>query len=135
MTKGLLDTNVVIHGRALDVEQLPESNWICSITLAEISVGPHVATGRAELALRLQAARVAKSFNPIPFDNHSATIYGRLYKAMLDYGRQPRGRIADLMIASVAVSREIPLYTMNPKDFVGLEDYLEFVPVDRPSLN
>lgn len=35
--------------------------------------------------------------------------------------RPPRGRLADLMIASVAAANQLPLYTRNPKDFTGLD--------------
>jgi len=47
-------------------------------------------------------------------------------------GRKPRRRIADLMIAAVAVAEELPLFTTNPGDFAGLDDLLVVVPVTRP---
>jgi len=36
------------------------------------------------------------------------------------------------MIASTAIAEELPLYTMNPKDFMGLDGLLTIVPVNRP---
>jgi predicted nucleic acid-binding protein len=49
-------------------------------------------------------------------------------------GRKPRGRVADLMIASVAAANRIPLFTTNPDDFRGLERVLTVVPVPVPAL-
>ncbi len=37
------------------------------------------------------------------------------------------------MIASVAISNRLPLYTCNPNDFKGLEALLTVVPVTRPT--
>lgn len=51
---------------------------------------------------------------------------------MIAAGRKPRRRIADLMIAAVAVAEELPLFTTNPSDFAGLDDLLVVVPVTRP---
>ncbi|MEU5988215.1 PIN domain-containing protein [Spirillospora sp. NPDC047418] len=76
--------------------------------------------------------RTENEFDPIPFDVEAARIYGRVCAAVVAAGRRPRRRIADLMIASVAVAEGLPLYTTNPQDFVGLEDLLTVVPVTRP---
>ena len=51
---------------------------------------------------------------------------------MVAAGRQPRRRIADLMIASIAVANQLALYTTNPGDFVGLDDLGTIVAVPRP---
>jgi hypothetical protein len=48
-------------------------------------------------------------------------------------GRKPRGRIADLMVASVAAANRLPLFTTNPDDFRGLETVLAVVPVPVPA--
>ena len=47
-------------------------------------------------------------------------------------GRKPRGRIADLMIASIAAANRLPLFTTNPADFQGLESVVTVVPVPIP---
>jgi hypothetical protein len=46
--------------------------------------------------------------------------------------RKPRGRIADLMIASIAAANRLPLFTTNPADFQGLESVVAVVPVPIP---
>ncbi|NBH03016.1 type II toxin-antitoxin system VapC family toxin [Amycolatopsis sp. SID8362] len=67
------------------------------------------------------------------FDTESARVFGRVSAAVFATGRTPRRRIADLMIASVAIARRMPLFTTNPKDFAALEALLEVMPVDRPN--
>jgi predicted nucleic acid-binding protein len=47
-------------------------------------------------------------------------------------GRKPRRRLADLMIASTAIAEGLPLYTINPAGYAGLEKLLVVVPVSRP---
>jgi predicted nucleic acid-binding protein len=47
-------------------------------------------------------------------------------------GRKPRRRVTDLMIASVAIAEELPLFTTNPDGFRGLDELLIVVPVARP---
>ena len=45
----------------------------------------------------------------------------KLVAATAAAGRSHRSRIADLLIAAVAHANNLPLYTRNPQDFVGLE--------------
>lgn len=140
--QGLVDTNIVIVRRWLDPTELPDEMAISAITLAELSAGPHeVRSGRdqsgydehAERARRLEILQRAENeFDPIPFDTEAARIYGRVTAAVVGAGRKPRRRIADLMIASVAIAARLPLFTTNPKDFVGLDNLLTIVPVNRP---
>jgi predicted nucleic acid-binding protein len=47
-------------------------------------------------------------------------------------GRRPCGRVADLMIASIAAANRLPLFTTNPADFNGLESVVTVVPVPVP---
>jgi hypothetical protein len=49
-------------------------------------------------------------------------------------GRKPRRRIAGLMIASIAVAEELPLFTTSPGDYSELGELLTVVPVTRPQL-
>jgi len=124
--------------------ELPVEMAISAITLAELSAGPHEVRRNdeqadydeyAERARRLDVLQRAENeFDPIPFDAEAARIYGRICAAVIGAGRKPRRRVADLMIAAIAIAEELPLFTTNPDDFKGLEDLLTVVPVTRPAL-
>lgn len=137
--QGLLDTNIMILRRWIDPAELPAEMAITAITLAELSAGPHQVRGAAEYDEHAERARrmdilqrAENEFDPIPFDAEAARIYGRLCAAVVAAGRTPRRRVADLMIASIAVAEELPLFTTNPDDFKGLEGLLAVVAVRRP---
>lgn len=130
----MLDTNVVVHLSRLDGASLPDELVISAVTLAELSAGPHHANDPAERARRVSVLQHAEAtFDPLPFDAQAARVFGRVATALLAVGRTPRRRIADLMIAAIAVAHELPLYTTNPADFAGLESLLTVCPVDRPA--
>jgi predicted nucleic acid-binding protein len=138
--QGLLDTNIMILRRWIDPAELPAEMAISAITLAELSAGIHQVRadqGRyeehAERALRMDVLQRAENeFDPIPFDVEAARIYGRICAAVVAAGRTPRRRVADLMIASIAVAEELPLFTTNPDDFRGLAGLLTVVPISHP---
>jgi predicted nucleic acid-binding protein len=140
--QGLLDTNIVILRKWIDPEQLPAEVAISAITLAELSAGPHEVRRNdeqddydehAERARRLDILQRAENeFDPIPFDADAARIYGRVCAAVIGAGRKPRRRVADLMIAAIAIAEELPLFTTNPDDYKGLDSLLTIVPVTRP---
>lgn len=131
---GLLDTNILILRRQLDPAELPPLMSISAITLAELSAGPHHTEDRRERARRLDLLqRVESAFDPLPFDAEAARAFGQVCAAVLAAGRKTRGRISDLMIASVAIANRLPLYTTNPGDFDGLDELLTVVPVTHPA--
>ncbi|MCX4786370.1 type II toxin-antitoxin system VapC family toxin [Streptomyces sp. NBC_01221] len=142
--QGLLDTNIMILRRWVDPQELPAEVAISAITLAELSAGPHEVRRNeeqddydeyAERARRLDVLQRAENeFDPIPFDAEAARVYGRVCAAVIGAGRKPRRRVADLMIASIAIAEELPLFTTNPDDFKGLDDLLAVVPVTRPQV-
>ena len=68
----------------------------------------------------------------MPFDTEAARTFGLVSAAVVAAGRRPRRRIADLMIASIAVANQLALYTTNPGDFIGLDDLGTIVEVPRP---
>ncbi|KUO15187.1 type II toxin-antitoxin system VapC family toxin [Streptomyces dysideae] len=139
--QGLLDTNIMILRKWINSSELPAEMAITAITLAELSAGPHQVRSNAEQndydehAERARRTdilqRAENEFDPIPFDAEAARIYGRVCAAVISTGRTPRRRIADLMIASIAVAEDLPLFTTNPDDFKGLDDLLTVVPVTR----
>ncbi|WP_030863205.1 type II toxin-antitoxin system VapC family toxin [Streptomyces sp. NRRL S-37] len=140
--QGLLDTNIMILRRWVAPEELPDEMAITAITLAELSAGPHEVRRNdeqsgydehAERARRLDVLQRAENeFDPIPFDAEAARIYGRICAAVIGADRKSRRRMADLMIAAIAVAENLPLFTTNPDDFKGLDDLLTVVPVTRP---
>ncbi|MCE7078899.1 type II toxin-antitoxin system VapC family toxin [Streptomyces sp. ST2-7A] len=142
--QGLLDTNIMILRRWVDPGELPDDMAITAVTLAELSAGPHQIRRNdeqgdyeehAERARRLDILQRAEhEFDPIPFDAEAARVYGRVCAAVIGAGRQPRRRVADLMIAAIAVAEDLPLFTTNPDDFKGLDDLLTVVPVTRPKV-
>ena len=145
MSQGMLDTNILILRRWVNPAELPDEMAISAITLAELSAGPHQVRPdgeqaeyheHAERARRLDVLQRAENeFDPIPFDAEAARAYGRVVAAVIDVGRSPRRRTADLMIASAAIAAGLPLYTTNPEDFAGLDDLLAVVPVARPQVH
>ncbi len=131
--RGLADTNILIQLERLAAEGLPAELLISTITLAELSAGVHSAEDAAERGRRIvRLQRVEAAFNPLPFDTEAARQYGAIAGEIIAIGRKPRGRVADLMIASVAAANRIPLFTTNPDDFRGLENVVAVVPVPVP---
>lgn len=130
---GLLDTNtLVLLPRLRDPDLLPEEPLISAITLAELSVGPLVATTPAERRSRQAVLQQAEAdFDPLPFDAAAARAFGRVAASLRRARRKPRARSYDAMIAAVALANDLPLYTCNPADFTRVEGLL-VVPVPHP---
>ncbi len=132
--RGLGDTNILIQLERLTAERLPAELLISTVTLAELSAGVHSAGDAGERGRRIaRLQRVEGTFNPLPFDTEAARQYGVIAGEIIATGRKPRGRVADLMIASVAAANRLPLFTTNPDDFRGLESVLTVVPVPVPA--
>lgn len=130
---GLLDTNtLVLLPRLLDPAALPERPLISTITLAELSVGPLVATNEPERAARLAHLQQTEAdFEPLPFDADAARAFARIAASLRRSGRKVSARAYDAMIAAVALANGLPLYTCNPDDFAGI-DGLVVVAVAHP---
>lgn len=130
---GILDTNaVILLSRIEDPSSLPKYPSITTITLAELSVGPHVATNEIERAARQAHLQQAESdFEPIPFDATAARAFGRVASDLRSAGRKSSARAYDALIASIAIAQQLPLYTANPDDFRGIKE-LELVRIVIP---
>ncbi len=122
MSAGLLDTSVVIGlGRLTDPAELPEEPLICTITLAELAVGPLVTDDPAERAARQAVLQQAEAdFVPVPFDAAAARAFARVAADLRGAGRRRAARAFDALIAAVAVANGLPVHTADPDGFRGI---------------
>lgn len=127
---GVLDTCTYIDLDLLDPAALPEFPELTAVTLAELHQGVAMAKDAASRAARTELLGAAVAdFDPLPFDGDAAARYGTFVALAISVGRDPRPRKLDLMIAAIASTRGLPLYTRNAKDFKGLGDALTVVPL------
>ncbi|MCU0269212.1 MAG: type II toxin-antitoxin system VapC family toxin [Acidimicrobiales bacterium] len=133
MAPGVLDTStLILLGRIEDDGALPLEPLITAITLAELSVGPLVATDDVERAARQAHLQQAEAdFDPLPFDAAAARSFGQVAASLRRAGRKPAARAYDAMIAAVCIANELPIHTCNPDDFSGI-DGLVVVDVPHP---
>lgn len=119
---GLLDSSTLIDLVELDPDSLPTEPAICTITLAELSVGPLVARSPRERAARQALLQQAEAdFEPLPFDAGAARAFGSVAASLRQAGRKLATRAFDALLAAVAVSQDLPLYTANPSDFIHID--------------
>jgi predicted nucleic acid-binding protein len=121
-SQGLLDTCTVIDLARLDPAKLPDEAAISAVTLAELAQGVAMARTPVDVMARSQLLADAQMrFEALPFDAEAARRYGTLVAMVVAVGRSPRPRRMDLMIAAVASTANLPLYTRNAADFRGLD--------------
>ncbi|MFT4228685.1 MAG: type II toxin-antitoxin system VapC family toxin [Microbacterium sp.] len=131
--KGVLDTNILIHWSGLDARTLPVDGAITAVTLAELAAAVHADITAEARAGRVDTLQRAESgFDPLPFDAAAARVYGRIAAAVRSIGRSPRSRVADQMIAAIAASQDLPLFTTNARDYQGLDGIVTIVSVPLP---
>ena len=110
------------------VVELPGTILITAVTPGELSFGPHATDDPVERAGRVAVLQhVEATFDPLPYDQGAARLYGQICAAVRTAGRQPRRRTSDLMIAATAASNQLPLYRANPDDFKDVEGFVEVV--------
>jgi len=121
--RGILDTSTVIRLAAIrDPTGLPGEPLITAVTLAELSVGPLVATDERERSARQAHLQQAEAdFEPVPFDAAAARAFGQVAASLRRAGRTPAARAYDAMIAATAIANDLPIYTCNPDDFAAIE--------------
>lgn len=131
--RGILDTStVILLQRLKDATTLPSEPLITAVTLAELSVGPLVTDDETERVVRQAHLQQAEAdFVPLPFDADAARAFGRVAASLRRSGRKSSARTYDAMIAATAVANDLPVYTCNPADFLGI-DGLEIVAVPVP---
>jgi tRNA(fMet)-specific endonuclease VapC len=133
--RGLLDTSVVVALSQVAAEQLPDEPLIGAVTLAELSLGPLVASDPAEAARRqLVLQQVEADFEPLPFDASCARAFGLVAASLRASNRKVRPRALDALIAATALAHGLPLFTANPRDVVGIDglDVREVSPGSGP---
>jgi tRNA(fMet)-specific endonuclease VapC len=132
--RGVLDTStLILLQRLTDPALLPEEPVITAVTLAELSVGPLIASTSRERAARQAHLQQAEAdFDPLPFDSQAARAFGRVAASLRRSGRKRSARAYDAMIAATAIANNLPLYTCNPADFTGIDE-LVVVPVPIPA--
>lgn len=133
---GVLDTStVILLPRIDDPESLPVEPLITAVTLAELSVGPLVATSEGErIARQAHLQQAEADFDPLPFDSSAARAFGRVAASLRRAGRKRDTCAYDALIAATALANGLPVYTCNPDDFSGI-DGLDVVSVpisDQP---
>ncbi len=129
-TRGLLDTSVVIDHDVIDPKLLPDEGAISSVTLAELAAGPHATDDSDERARRQDRLQwAAATWDPLPFDDEGARVYGRMFAAARAAGQSSRSRFADLLIASTAAANSLPIYTRNPDDFHALKGIVKVIAI------
>ena len=119
--RAVLDTSAVIRLGEVDPRRLAAESVITTVTLAELSVGPLVAATAAERAARQRHLQQAEADfgDPLPFDAEAARTFGPIAASLRAAGQKSRARAFDAMIAAIAVSQALPIYTFNPKDFAA----------------
>jgi len=118
---GVLDTSTLVLISRLDPNDLPSEPVITAVTLAELSVGPLVATDTGERAARqARLQQTEAAFEPLPFDASAARAFGGIAASLRNAGRKPAARAFDALVAAIAVANDLPVYTCNPRDFAGI---------------
>ena len=115
----VIDTSVLIESLAGPMRLAPvlrqvlsrgERLMVPSLVLFEWWRGP-----RTEHELRTQEILFPRGA-ALPFGSAEASVAARLYQQV----PRARGRELDLAIAACAIVHDIPLWTLNRKDFAGL---------------
>ena len=91
---GLLDTStLLLLGRISDPSSLPLEPLISVVTLAELSVGPLVASSEPERAARQAHLQQAEAdFDPLVFDAGAARRFGQVAASLRRAGRKLAAR-------------------------------------------
>jgi predicted nucleic acid-binding protein len=129
-TAGVLDTCAYIDLDVIDAAALPAIPEITAVTLAELHRGVAMARDTTTRAARTEKLGAAVAdFDSLLFDGEAAARYGTLVALAIAAGRDARPRRMDLMIAAIASTRDLPLYTRNAEDFKGLDNVVTVVAV------
>jgi len=113
--RGLLDTSVFIAdetGRALRTDRLPDEAAISVVTLAELTLGVHLATAEDVRARRLATVNAVRSaYVALPIDENVAAAFAELVAGARRIGR--RLKVQDAWIAATARAHEVAVCTQD----------------------
>ncbi|MFI6308426.1 type II toxin-antitoxin system VapC family toxin [Amycolatopsis thailandensis] len=127
---GVLDTCAYVDLGRLNPAVLPVTPELTVITMTELHQGVAMAKDTAVRAARMEKLGAAiADFVPLPFGGDAAARYGTLVALVLAANRDPRPRRTELMIAAIASSKGLPLYTRSADGFKDLGSMVEVVSV------
>jgi predicted nucleic acid-binding protein len=113
--RGLLDTSVFIageQGRPLHSAALPDEAAVSVVTLAELSLGIHMATSAEIRAVRVSTLTALRaSYVALPVDEGVADAFAEIVALARQEGRRPR--VQDAWIAATARAHRVPVYTQD----------------------
>ncbi len=119
MSRGLLDTSVVIAWARGEALELPEESAISTLTLCGLHHGVLVADETQRPGRLATLSVVERMFDALPVDARVAPHYGRLVSAARrSHGSRPR--TADALIAATAISHGLALYARD-RDFERMD--------------
>ncbi|TQM14039.1 hypothetical protein FB558_0797 [Pseudonocardia kunmingensis] len=98
-----------------------------AISVGELAFG--ATSGPDPGARQARLRTVLTDLEIIPYGIEEAKLYGVLATLVRAAGRNPRPRRLDLQIAATAAAARIPLLTMNPDDFRGIDQLVDVVSV------
>jgi len=113
--RGLLDTSVFISdedGRPLQHDRLPEEAAVSVVTVAELTLGVHLAGSEGIQAQRLATVSALRAaYVALPVDERVASAFAELVAAARRAGRRPR--VQDAWIAATARAHSVAVYTRD----------------------
>jgi predicted nucleic acid-binding protein len=113
--RGVLDTSVFIaekQGRDLAAERLPGEAAISVVTLAELTIGVHLAEAEAVRAQRLRTVQAAQAtYAALPVDEAVAAAFAELVATARRNDRRPK--VQDTWIAATARAHGASVITQD----------------------
>lgn len=76
--------------------------------------------------MRLQT--IEPSFEPLPVDGMVARMFPLVESSLRARGRTSAARSFDALIAATALAHRLPLFTLNARDFEGIDGLQIHVP-------
>jgi predicted nucleic acid-binding protein len=113
--RAILDTSVFIadeQGRVLAKERLPEEVAVSVVTIAELTLGVHLATTDEARGQRLATLRsIQSAYVAIPIDDEVAASFAQLVASARRAGHRPK--VQDSWIAATAHAHGAALCTQD----------------------